>query len=63
VIVMVQPEDRSKAVEALSKGAQDYLVKGQAGSYLLGQTILRRVASKDLPPPNQRPQKKGQAAS
>jgi len=63
VIVMVQPEDRSKAVEALSKGAQDYLVKGQAGSYLLGQTILRRVASKDLTPPNQRTKKKGHAAS
>jgi DNA-binding response OmpR family regulator len=43
VIVLARPEDRPMAVEALGLGAQDYLVKGQADSYLLGQTILRRV--------------------
>jgi DNA-binding response OmpR family regulator len=49
VIVLAEREDRSKAVEALGKGAQDYLVKGKVDSYLLGRTILRRVESRNVP--------------
>ena len=43
VIVLAQGDQRPMAVEALGTGAQDYLVKGQVDSYLLGQTILRRI--------------------
>ena len=50
IVILAQPGDRSNAVHALDKGAQDYLVKGQVDSYLLGQTILRRVPSKDFAP-------------
>lgn len=46
IIILAGAEDRQKAVEALAKGAQDYLVKGKVDGYLLGRTILRRVKFK-----------------
>ncbi len=63
VVILARPEDRLKAVEALSQGAQDYVVKGQVDSYLLGQTILRRVESKDSVQENQTPQTMGRRAT
>ena len=62
VVILARPEDRLKAVEALSQGAQDYVVKGQVDSYRLGQTILRRVESKDSAQGNQTAQTRSQAA-
>jgi len=44
IIVVTGLEDRQKALEALSCGAQDYLVKGTVDARLLGRAILRRLS-------------------
>jgi CheY-like chemotaxis protein len=43
ILVLTGMEDRQKAVQALSEGAQDYLVKGQADSHLLERAICRNL--------------------
>lgn len=43
ILILTGMEDRQKAVSALANGAQDYLVKGQVDSRLLGRAILRHL--------------------
>ncbi len=48
IIVLTGLEDESVAIEAVRKGAQDYLIKGQTGARQLVQTVLRAVERKRL---------------
>ena len=48
IIVLTGLEDEAVAIEAVRKGAQDYLIKGQTGARQLMQTILRAVERKRL---------------
>jgi signal transduction histidine kinase/DNA-binding response OmpR family regulator len=48
IIVLTGLEDEAVATEAVRKGAQDYLIKGQTGARQLMQTILRAVERKRL---------------
>ena len=43
ILIVTGMEDRQKAVQALSEGAQDYLVKGQVDGYLLERAICRQL--------------------
>ena len=45
IIVLTGMDDRQQAVQALSNGAQDYLVKGKVDSRLLGRSISRHLVS------------------
>ena len=48
IIVLTGLEDEAAAIEAVRKGAQDYLIKGQTGARQLMQTILRAIERKRL---------------
>ena len=48
IIVLTGLEDEAVAIEAVRKGAQDYLIKGQTGARQLMQTILRAIERKRL---------------
>lgn len=48
IIVLTGLADEEVAVEAVRKGAQDYLIKGQTGARQLMQTILRAIERKRL---------------
>ncbi len=48
IVVVTGAEDRETAVEALKRGAQDYLVKGKFDAHLLRRALARRLDS--LPP-------------
>lgn len=48
IICLTGLEDEGVAIEAVRKGAQDYLIKGQTGARQLMQTILRAVERKRL---------------
>ena len=47
IVILTGIEDRQKAVEALSEGAQDYLVKGKADCHLLERAICRHLGIED----------------
>ena len=48
IIVLTGLEDEAVAIEAVRKGAQDYLIKGQTGARQLMQTIHRAIERKRL---------------
>ncbi|MBP1624692.1 MAG: putative Hybrid sensor histidine kinase, partial [Acidobacteria bacterium] len=48
IIVLTGLEDEAVAIEAVRKGAQDYLLKGQTGARQLVQTIHHAVERKRL---------------
>lgn len=48
VVILTQNEDDGLAVEAVGAGAQDYLVKGQTNSILLGRTLRHAVERQRL---------------
>ncbi len=48
IIVLTGLEDEAVAIEAVRKGAQDYLLKGQSGARQLMQTIYHAVERKRL---------------
>ena len=48
IIVLTGLEDEAVAIEAVRKGAQDYLLKGQTGARQLMQTIHRAIERKRL---------------
>lgn len=48
IIVLTGLEDEAVAIEAVRKGAQDYLLKGQTGARQLMQTIQRAIERKRL---------------
>jgi signal transduction histidine kinase/CheY-like chemotaxis protein/HPt (histidine-containing phosphotransfer) domain-containing protein len=48
IIVLTGLEDEAVAIEAVRKGAQDYLLKGQTGAQQLVQTIYHAVERKRL---------------
>jgi signal transduction histidine kinase/CheY-like chemotaxis protein len=48
IIVLTGLEDEAVAIEAVRKGAQDYLLKGQTGARQLVQTIHRAIERKRL---------------
>jgi signal transduction histidine kinase/CheY-like chemotaxis protein len=48
IIVLTGLEDEDVAIEAVRKGAQDYLIKGQTAARQLMQTILRAIERKRL---------------
>ena len=52
IVVLTGLEDETLAIEAVKKGAQDYLVKGQVGSNMLKRSILyateRKRAEEEL---------------
>lgn len=48
IIVLTGLEDEAVAIEAVRKGAQDYLLKGQTGAHQLVQTIHHAVERKRL---------------
>ena len=43
ILILTGMEDRQKAVQALSEGAQDYLIKGQVDAHLLERAICRHL--------------------
>ncbi|MEA3368236.1 MAG: diguanylate cyclase [Planctomycetota bacterium] len=47
IIVMTGTDDESLAVEAVRRGAQDYLVKGQTGGALLGRAMRYAIQRKE----------------
>jgi two-component system, NarL family, sensor histidine kinase UhpB len=47
IVILTGIEDRQKAVEALSEGAQDYLVKGKVDHHLLERAICRHLGIED----------------
>jgi len=48
IVVMSGSEDEELAIEAVKKGAQDYLVKGQVDSSLLKRSILYAIRRKHI---------------
>jgi signal transduction histidine kinase/CheY-like chemotaxis protein len=48
IIILTGLEDEAVAIEAVRKGAQDYLLKGQTGARQLIQTIHRAIERKRL---------------
>jgi signal transduction histidine kinase/DNA-binding response OmpR family regulator len=48
IIVLTGLEDEAVAIDAVRKGAQDYLIKGQTGARQLVQTIQRAIERKRL---------------
>jgi DNA-binding response OmpR family regulator len=51
ILILTGIEDRQKAVQALSEGAQDYLVKGRVDAHLLERAILRQLHLPDFRTP------------
>jgi DNA-binding response OmpR family regulator len=43
ILILTGMEDRQKAVQALSEGAKDYIVKGQVDRHLLERAIRRHL--------------------
>ena len=43
IVILTGMEDRQKAVQALSEGARDYMVKGQVDRHLLERAICRHL--------------------
>src|ERR1043166_2059125 len=47
IVILTGIEDRQKAMEAMTRGAKDYLVKGKVDAHLLERAILRYVKVTD----------------
>jgi signal transduction histidine kinase len=48
VVILSGFDDEERAIKALKKGVQDYLVKGEIDSRLLGRTILHAIERKRI---------------
>jgi signal transduction histidine kinase len=48
IVVVIDPNNEALAVEAMQRGAQDYLVKDQANANSLQHVLTRAVVQKDL---------------
>ena len=51
IVILTGIEDRQKAVQALSEGARDYMVKGQVDRYLLERALCRHLNLDTKKPP------------